>query len=325
MERCRLRTFIDGAALDGEVEEDRRAVVAAAEGYLYVPAEHVRQLDQRLGVVQGLRLHEDLFSHHASSPLRHPGRTCACPRPDVALSKRVVVQDGGVAANQATQRWRQAKPARVFVALVCGLVGLGLVSPSAHAAFPGRNGRIAYEHERSAVSGFGRPNFESEILSVLPNGRRPRVLVPWNRERNQGSDPSSWRQAVDPAYSPDGRKLVFSSFNYGLGGELHLVRADGRGRVRRLTHPRPPREFTAGEIAPPPSPRTAAGWCTATTAARSASTAPEGAGPIAPSRAGWVQPAWSVRGRIAFSSPGRIYTVRPDGSRRRRVVAGSGP
>jgi Tol biopolymer transport system component len=38
-----------------------------------------------------------------------------------------------------------------------------------------------------------------------------------------------------------------------------------------------------------------------------------------------VHPVWSVRGQIAFSSHDVIYTMRPDGSHRRRVVAGEYP
>jgi Tol biopolymer transport system component len=36
-------------------------------------------------------------------------------------------------------------------------------------------------------------------------------------------------------------------------------------------------------------------------------------------------PVWSVRGQIAFSWRDAIYTMRPDGSHRRRVVAGYAP
>ena len=104
------------------------------------------------------------------------------------------------------------------------------------------------------------------------------------------------------------------------------VRADGRGRLRRLTRSLR-RGSKAAPIAAPPGPRTAAGWFTATTAARSGSTAVEGAARSAPLGAVGTRysPAWSVRGRIAFSLHNAIYTMRPDGSRRRRVVAGWDP
>ncbi len=40
---------------------------------------------------------------------------------------------------------------------------------------------------------------------------------------------------------------------------------------------------------------------------------------------GWGRSAWSARGTIAYVVHGTIYTVRPDGSHRRRLVSGSAP
>src|SRR5215217_3248608 len=76
-------------------------------------------------------------------------------------------------------------------------VGVAVSLPAvADAASPGRNARIAFEHQQ-AFYGFGRGDSEiSQIWSVLPNGTRPRTLLASGR--------GSFAQS---AYSPDGRKL----------------------------------------------------------------------------------------------------------------------
>jgi Tol biopolymer transport system component len=197
---------------------------------------------------------------------------------------------------------------------------LVLWAPSAaDAAFPGRNGRIAYEDQRFS------PTQESQISSVLPNGSRPRTLLGFGDLRHTRG--GSYAQ---PAYSPDGRRLAFSdsSFPQTLGSSLYLVRASGHGRLRQLTR------WRNGKYDVTP------GW------------APDGrrlvysrfrrhlcreqirvyrAGGsraiLSPSHCGDGPgvPVWSVRGQIAFSWRDAIYTMRPDGSHRRRVVAGDGP
>ena len=216
----------------------------------------------------------------------------------------------------------RAKRTGVLGALVGLLVGL-LLAPAAQATFPGRNGRIAYELLREtgqiegAVGG-GATSSESAIASVLPSGRRQRTLRGF-----PGSDAHFW----DPVYRPDGRKLALAFTDTITRPSLYLVRTDGRGRLRRLTHP--PQGI--GD--------------------RDPSWAPDGrrlvftrGSQIRTYRAGRTRrigsfpgryvdhPAWSVRGQIAFSlgdptaaRPGVIYTMRPDGSHRRRVVTGEHP
>ena len=249
------------------------------------------------------------------------------------MTKRGPPTDGGVTNDPRSQRRMRTKTVAVFATLVCLLVSLGLIAPLAHAAFPGRNGRIAYQllretgESEGAVAG-GSAHSESAIESVLPSGRRQRTLL----SEFSGSDVHYW----DPVYRPDGRKLALAFTDTITRPSLYLVRTDGRGRLRRLTHP--PRH-TIGD--------------------RDPSWAPDGrrlvftrGSQIRTYRAGRTRrigsfpgryvdhPAWSVRGQIAFSlggprfylgtdpidgRPGVIYTMRPDGSHRRRVVTGEHP
>jgi TolB protein len=83
----------------------------------------------------------------------------------------------------------------VFALRTIALVALGCLAlfagtDTAPAAFPGYNGRIAFETDRDG---------NSEIYSIGPDGTNPS-----NLSNNPASD-------VDPAWSPDGTKIAFSS------------------------------------------------------------------------------------------------------------------
>ena len=94
-------------------------------------------------------------------------------------------------------------------ALMVAVVMLGVVSP-ATATAPGRNGLIAFvAHTQSAAEAGG-------IAVVRPDGRGMRKL-----SRNP-SDRS-------PAWSPDGRRLVFER-----RGQIYVINGDGTG-LRRVT------------------------------------------------------------------------------------------
>lgn len=94
----------------------------------------------------------------------------------------------------------------------CVVLLLGLAPGIGHAAFPGRNGKVAYEDCLTCASDAGEP----EILSGCPNGRLHRGLVFGGEE---------------PSYSPSGRGLAYAN------GGIYVVRADG-SRERRVTSPR---------------------------------------------------------------------------------------
>lgn len=97
-----------------------------------------------------------------------------------------------------------------------GLIG-ALAVPEADATFPGANGEIAFEDERSTLS------------TVDPHsGRVRRLTRPSSRCRS--SDVwQDWR----PSYSPSGRQVAFVHYDdCGAGRRrgIYVVRADGTGR-----------------------------------------------------------------------------------------------
>jgi Tol biopolymer transport system component len=191
---------------------------------------------------------------------------------------------------------------------------------AAQAAFPGRNGRIWYEHHTANVDPDYPPFFIDSLESakftgskqnrgpytllscqmacgvgataLAPDGR----LIAFNRaapDDEPGGD-DMWvvepdgsglrRLAVrgwSPGWSPNGRRLVFEQGRVIGGASIYIMRLDGGG-LRRLTHS--DRDGT---------------------------------------------PAWSTRGLIAFQrqvGPGgaNIFTVRPDGRGLRRLTRHGG-
>ena len=204
-----------------------------------------------------------------------------------------------------------------FAAAVCaGSLAAG-VGP-ALAAFPGANGKIAYEHYVPAVD-------DTDIWTMSPNGRHqvnltndpsaPQWSPKWSADgrrivftsnRATAADPapgdleifvmdadgSHKRQLtfnsfddLDPAWSPDGHRVVFDRFFADFDADLFTIRANGTGE-RNVT-----------------------------------------ASPGVMDRA----PAWSPDGReIAFSTGGDapdagnergdIATIRPDGTHLRQLT-----
>jgi Tol biopolymer transport system component len=184
------------------------------------------------------------------------------------------------------------------LAVAAAVGALTLASP-AQAAFPGKNGRIAFtvqpRDRGEAVS--------STIETVLPDGRERRVL---------GACPTGDCFQTFPSWSPDGGRLAFGLRDAGLSTGLAIVRANGTGlrRLSQLTGP-------YGAPAWAPSGRRLlfpgdGGLFTART---------DGTGRRrVTSKPTIFDSAWSRRGVIAFAHDDGIYTVRPDGSRLRRLV-----
>ena len=83
-----------------------------------------------------------------------------------------------------------------------------VVSEKAEATFPGKNGRIVY-------AGWNRGE-DFEIYTINPDGSGKRQLTDNNTDD------------LDPAYSPDGKKIVYAGQD-GPKGDLEIYTIGARG------------------------------------------------------------------------------------------------
>jgi Tol biopolymer transport system component len=138
-------------------------------------------------------------------------------------------------------------------ALALALLSLAVAAPHAHAAFPGRNGRIVVTSQGLAAGCEYTCDPLLELISLNPDGSDVRRLeVPhsfdpaaspdgrrlafqreggiWTSDAD-GSHPRRLTDfGVQPSWSPDGRQIVLATPG---GGDLYMV-ASGGGRPRRL-------------------------------------------------------------------------------------------
>jgi Tol biopolymer transport system component len=100
----------------------------------------------------------------------------------------------------------------VLVSALAVLAALAMLTTigTAEAAFPGANGKIAFQSNRHVASG--------EIYTITQGGTATRTTF------SNGSG--------DPAYSPDGSKIAFVS-----GTQVFVMNADGSGRRQVTTSP----------------------------------------------------------------------------------------
>jgi Tol biopolymer transport system component len=206
-----------------------------------------------------------------------------------------------------------------WFAVAAGLV-LALGVGDARAAFPGANGRVAFAVEKWRLPdpcvpmphGCEPEMFSSSIETVLPSGRGRRVLRALPVEQGVGES--------GPVWSPSGRSLTFEQ-----GGRLAIIRGDGTG-LRQLP------QLTNGDGEPTWSPdgrrlafvgrRLCCNWLY--TVRRDGTALRR----VIAQEARW--PAWSTTGGIVFVNyndrragvvgiKDGTYTIRPDGSRLRRL------
>ena len=91
------------------------------------------------------------------------------------------------------------------ITLAAGLLALGVLTRPAEAAFPGLNGRILFTSERTG---------DVEIYATDRDG---------TLQSNLTNDP---RYDIDPAISPDGKKVVFRRSNSG-DDDIYIMDSDG--------------------------------------------------------------------------------------------------
>jgi Tol biopolymer transport system component len=100
---------------------------------------------------------------------------------------------------------------RLIVLAVLALTALAGAVHTAHANFPGADGRIAYSKGSTG-----------EIWTVEPDGSAPKLVA----------SPSNPGHTFDsePAWSPNGQQIVFTEFGDDNTDRLWLVNADGTNR-----------------------------------------------------------------------------------------------
>ena len=203
--------------------------------------------------------------------------------------------------------------------LLVALAALALLAPaSATAAFPGRNGPIAFGwHELEEDELGTRPPRELRALrTVPPRGGTATTLLRCERVGDVETGACAATAYAAPAYSPDGTRLAFD------GGErLGLLDADGGGTVRLL----PPRGADPGHPAFAPT-GTRLAFDAVDAAGRRQLWISDifGANARRLTGRGGAAPAWSSRGVIAFERGGQLFAVRPDGRGLRQLTGRGG-
>lgn len=178
-------------------------------------------------------------------------------------------------------------------------------APVAQATFPGGNGRIAYTTKDSDYR---------QLVTAKPDSRGDRFLRECQLTEPDGQRGDCSIEYRDPAWSADGRRLVFDT-----GRALALIDADGTG-FEKLE----PFSADDGEPAFSPSRRQLV------FSGRSATRRALFVADIAGERVRRIArngdaPDWSRRNRIAFLRRGAIYSVRPSGKGLRRLTRGRDP
>lgn len=188
--------------------------------------------------------------------------------------------------------WRAATLASAAVLLLGGL----LASP-ATATFPGRPGAIAFDGA-DGIETVSGPHHRLQRIAegsepaYSPDGRRIVYVSNGSRDltvaRSDGSDPEtvySSHSLADPCFSADGKRIFFSKDTSGEGYADIWSIRIGATAAKRLT-------------------------TTGTPNSEIHARAPQAA----------------ANGRyVVFERSGEIWTMRPDGSRQRKLADGAGP
>ena len=114
------------------------------------------------------------------------------------------------------------------LALAACVLGLMAAHEPAEAAFPGGNGKIAFDRTQLTAS-----DNDSELYTISSDGKTVKRLTN-----------NSYEDAT-PAYSPDGKRIAFTSNRYGGSGDYDIFIMNPGVGVKNLTNTREPWEASA--------------------------------------------------------------------------------
>jgi Tol biopolymer transport system component len=103
--------------------------------------------------------------------------------------------------------------------LIVGGMSFVAIEKPAHAAFPGKNGKIVFASNRTTGEVVNNPEGDFEIFTMNPDGTGLQQLT-----SNAASD-------LDPAWSADGKQIAFESDRDGSFG-IYVMKADGSGQTQ---------------------------------------------------------------------------------------------
>lgn len=205
-----------------------------------------------------------------------------------------------------------AVPRLLVAAFITLLTTLVFAAPVASAAFPGRNGRIAFAESASGAEG----DLVRSIGDIRPSASGLRTLRGCSQEQGLPDQGDCSIEYGAPAYSPDGDRIVFDA-----GVRLALMRSDGTDFSLL-----PRRTADDGEPAFAPSGRR----LVFTGHAMPGGQADLFVLDVLSGRSrrltfrGGSEPSWSGRNQIAFVRDGNVYVVRPSGRGLRQLTRRGG-
>jgi Tol biopolymer transport system component len=203
-----------------------------------------------------------------------------------------------------------------MVRIALALVGLAAFAPSAHAAFGGRNGAVAFSQRTVTGDSVEPPVEHTRLATRHVFGTHDRILV--DCQLTDGA-PSGGNCAGtsyrSPSYSRDGARIVFDA-----GERIGVMAADGSALSLLPA-------VTGDDGNPAFAPD---GQRIAFTGTNDRGTTDlyvrrvdGGAAQLIVNDAG--EPTWSGRDVIAYVRSGNIYVARPGGGHRRFVTSGVSP
>jgi Tol biopolymer transport system component len=128
--------------------------------------------------------------------------------------------------TEAVVRTNYPRAFMILAAVVLATILLLLIvaTKPAEAAFPGRNGKIVFESNRTIGAGVDNPTGDSEIFVMNPDGT--------------GLTQLTFNTALDgmPVWSGNGKKIAFRSFRDN-NDEIYTMNADGSAQTNITNNP----------------------------------------------------------------------------------------